>query len=206
MNAADSPTLYWIGVAAALFLTAPALFSILKRSAARTDPRRWFAIHVAGSCIGAVLAIIHSGGNFGEPPALLLLLLLAIIGIGGWIRISQGSRFAGRMAARPYAFAGPDPSRRETLRALIEAKTGLLRSLDPGAPEAEFSPQLVHWLKSPAASLRYMMLVAREREIIGARADAGPVLYWSRWVHMGLGVIFLAGLIVHIVVAIWFPD
>lgn len=206
MNAANSQILYWAGVFSAVLLITPVVFSVLKRSAADTDPRKWFTLHVIASCLGAVLAVVHSGGNIGEPPTLLLMLLLAVMGIGAWIRLSQGTLFAGRMAARPKAFTSMDLSRREALRGLIDEKTRLLGLLDPQATEAEFSPQLEHWVRSPARSFHYLRLVGRERDIIGARADSGPRLYWSRWVHMALGSLFVAVLVLHIIVATWFSD
>lgn len=196
----------WIGIAAGLLLSSPVAFSIVKRSAATANPRLWFAIHVVGSGLGAVLALIHSGGNFDEPPALLLLLLAVLIGLGVWIRLANGSRFAMRMGARPLAFVTTDPERRSRLQALLAEKTLLLKTLDPGAREAEFSPLLGHWFTQPISAWRYLLLMEKERNLTGARTDAGILFSWSRRIHMALGALFVAGLIVHILVAIYRMD
>lgn len=193
----------WIGIAAGILLLTPMLFSFLKRSAASANPRSWFAYHVAASSLGAALALVHSGGHFGSPPALLLLLLVMVIALGVWIRWDQGSRFASRMGARPLAFASGNPSMREQLQAVLADKTALLSRLDPDAREAEFSPLPRHWLSSPVLAFRYFRLMELERNLTGVRADAGPVLSWSRRLHIALGTLFLVGLMVHVAVALY---
>lgn len=198
-----SSTLIWIGVAAAISLLAPVAYSLLKRSAADVQPRLWFSVHVIGSFIGACLAVIHSGDQFWSPPGVLLVLLGAIMVLGGWIRLSGGTGFAHRMGARPNAFLGRNVHSRQTLRKLIDDKIDLLDRLEPAASEALFSPQMKHWLDRPILSARYLRLMERERQLSGARRDAGAVTAWSRRVHMGLGALFVAGLAVHIGVALY---
>ena len=193
----------WIGIAAGVLLLSPVLFSLLKRSDASANPRTWFAIHVAASSLGAVLAVIHSGGRFGSPPALLLLLLAVVMALGAWIRLEQGSRFAARMGARPLAFTAPDPPRRDRLQSVLADKEALLEALDPQAREAEFSPLLSHWFSRPLLSLRYFRLMELERNLTGVRTDAGPVLSWSRRLHIALGALFVAGLLLHVAVALF---
>jgi hypothetical protein len=206
MNAAGSPMLYWLGIAAGILLLSPVAFWFVKRSSLQANPRTWFAVHVAASSAGAVLAVVHTGGRFASPPALLVALLAAVIGLGAWILLTRGSRFAARMAARPAAFGMQDPIRRADLGDILDRKTALLADLDPAAREAEFSLLPSHWLRHPHLAFRYQLLSARERNLIGARRDAGFDLAWSRLAHMALGGLFVAGLAVHFVVATWFPD
>ncbi len=198
-----SATLIWIGVAAAMCLLAPVAYSLLKRSAADVQPRLWFSIHVTGSLIGACLAIIHSGGQLLSPPGVLLVLLVATMILGGWIRLTGSTGFAHRMGARPNAFIARNSQNRQTLRELIDAKIDLLGRLEPAASEALFSPQLKHWLDKPLMSARYLRLMEKERQMSGARVDAGALVAWSRRIHMGLGALFVAGLAIHIGVALY---
>lgn len=193
----------WLGIAAGLLLLSPVAFSIAKRSSADANPRLWFAIHVGASGLGAILAILHSNGNFNSPPALLLLLLAIVIGLGTWIRLVCGTGFAACMGARPLAFAAVDPERRGQLRVLLAEKTELLKRLDSQAKEAEFSPLLAHWFAQPTTSWRYLRLMEKERNLIGARRDAGAVLSWSRRLHMVFGALFVVGLSVHVIVAVY---
>ncbi|MEX0343912.1 MAG: hypothetical protein AB3N20_03250 [Rhizobiaceae bacterium] len=198
-----SSTLIWIGVAAAVCLLAPVAYTLLKRSAADVQPRLWFSVHVIGSLAGVCLAIIHSGGQLLSPPGALLVLLGATVILGGWIRLNGSTRFAHRMGARPNAFLGGGLQNRQTLRKLIDDKIELLGRLEPAANEALFSPQLKHWLDKPVLSARYLRLMEKERHVSGARSDAGAVTAWSRRIHMVLGALFVAGLAIHIGVALY---
>jgi hypothetical protein len=93
---------------------------------------------------------------------------------------------------------------KEAIQTIINEKTALLKSLDPSAQEALFSPALKHWLGHPLLSARYQRLADKEAGLVGARQAAGKTLAWSRRIHMLAGALFYLGLIAHVIVVLFF--
>jgi len=115
-------------------------------------------------------------------------------------RISE--LFAGQPAS--FGFGGHPTVDKKQLAELIEQKQSVLNSLDPSANEAVFSPNLSHWLSHPLQTLRYIKLANKESAMVGSRARAGFIMRWWRPAHMTLSLIFLIGMLVHIVVVLFF--
>lgn len=193
--------------AGSLLLLAPLLFLVTKRSGLSASPPAWFIAHVLASMLGCTLIFVHvAGGDWLTPPGLILLALLLLILQGTLLRVIFARGFS-RLFARnclPTGFSAPPQLDKPALRQLIEAKTGLLQQLDPGADEALFSPALKHWLRHPQLSLRYQWLAEREARLVGARAGAGVELGWSRRFHMLLALGFYLGLLAHVIVMLFF--
>ena len=61
------------------------------------------------------------------------------------------------------------------------------------------SHQATAWL-----SFRYQSLADREAGLIGARQAAGTLLAWSRRIHLLAAALFYAGLLIHIVIVLFF--
>jgi hypothetical protein len=197
---AGSAPLYLVGVAGALLLLLPAAFAWAKRSA--VSPRPWFLAHALAGAAGLVLVGVHAAGHWGRPPALLLLLAIALLLQGLRARTKGADKLAGLMASRPQAFEGePD---RTALAELLERKQGLLARLDAAAEEATFSPGPGHWLRRPGLTLAYQRLVRAEAELLGARRAAGLELSRWRQVHMFAGWLLFAGIFVHVVTVTFF--
>ena len=193
--------------AGALLLLAPLLFVIMKRSGLGKSPPAWFVGHVLATLLGGCLIIVHvSAGNWISPPGLVLLLLVLLILQGSLLRVvfARGFSLLFARTSRPSGFAAPSGLDKEALQKLIDAKGALLRSLDPAADEALFSPALKHWLRRPLASLRYQWLAEHEARLVGARASAGRGLRWSRRLHLLAALLFYVGLLAHIVVVLFF--
>ena len=197
---AGSAPLYLVGVAGAALLLVPAAFAWAKRSAG--SPRPWFLAHSLAGAAGLVLVAVHAAGHWGRPPALLLLLAMALLLQGLRARTKGADKLVQVMASRPQAFeGGPD---RAALAQLLERKRRLLVRLDPAAEEATFSPAPGHWLRHPGLTLAYQRLVRAEAELLGARRAAGLELSRWRQLHMIAGWLLFAGIFVHVITVTFF--
>ncbi len=199
-----SPELYLMGVFGAVLLLTAAGFSIAKRGRSAASPVAWFAAHVNLACLGTLCIVIHSAGNFGRPPALLILALLGLAALGVWARIYGARRMAATLGVKRRAFAAPDPALQARLRQLIEQKTALLAGLDAGAAEATFSPNLSHWLSRPLQTWAYLRLVREEEGLIGARQSVGRAQAYWRALHLALAGLFVVGLFIHVITVTFF--
>ena len=132
--------------------------------------------------------------------------MLALIFQGGWMRIIL-TRKMSLLFARNSAqqgFVQPNGLNKAQIQHCIDAKQALLEILEPTASEALFSPALRHWFRHPVLSFRYLRLAEQEADLIGARQQSGFLLQWSRRIHMLLAVLFITGLIAHIVTVLFF--
>lgn len=200
-----SPQLYLTAVMGACLLLVSVLFLFAKRTG-RGSPRIWFIAHVISALVGFVLVVFHAAGSFNEAPALLLLALIGLMGLGVWARMSLSKRMAGTFATKRGGFLPMDAAKTETLRALIDEKTALLARLDPGASEALFSVTLAHWRRRPGLAFAYHRLARREQSLIGARRSVGAAQAWWRSLHMALALVFIVGLASHIVLVTFFAS
>lgn len=187
-----------------VFLLVPLAFTIAKRSGRSEMPNRWFIAHVVASLAGILLVAVHTTGALDRPPALLLLVLLALALSGAVARVRLSRNMAATLGTKARAFAEPDPALKTELRGLIGQKTALLAKLDPGVSEATFSVTLRHWLTSPWRALAYSRLAAKESSLIGARQSVSFAQGYWRPMHMALSWVFIAGLVVHVVVVTFF--
>jgi hypothetical protein len=191
----------------ALLLLTPLLFLLMKRSGRANSPPAWFIAHVLATSLGSCLIFIHvSNGDWLSPPGVLLTLMVFLILQGSLLRVvlSRGFSLLFARSSAPMGFAVPLGLDKNRLQALIDAKVALLGKLDAGADEALFSPALHHWLRQPLSSCRYQWLAEREARIVGARSSVDAGLRWARRIHMLAALGFYLGLIVHIVVVLFF--
>ncbi len=191
----------------ALLLLTPLVFTLMKRSGLAASPPAWFVAHVVATSLGICLVFLHvAAGNWLTPAGLVLLCLVFLVFQGGIMRAFVADEFALLFARTSAAqgFTAPAGLDKTALQAVIDAKTGLLRRLDPAADESLFSPALKHWMRSPWLSLRYQLLAEREAGLVGARASAGGGLRWWRRLHMLIALAFYAGLVAHVVVMLFF--
>lgn len=198
------PGLQLSAIAGGLLLMTPLLFSVTKRSPLSVSPPRWFAAHVLASLAGFVFISLHvSAGRLFSTPGILYLLLLFLILQGIVARVFLSRGFSRQFGSRESSFTVSDATRRE-LAEVIAAKTRLLTRLDPQASEALFSPNLRHATRHPLLTLRYARLVARESRLVGARRRAGrPLSLWRR-LHIAAALLFLSGIVVHVVTVTFF--
>lgn len=199
-----SPALYLAGVAGALLLLVPVAFVAAKRGGGSGNPVSWFNAHVLCSLAGMVLIAIHSGGFLRRPPALLLLALVALAVLGIWARVRGSRQMAATFASKAPAFQPPDAATRERLRALIAEKRRLLARLDPLAGEGTFSVNLPHFLRSPRLAAAYRKLAREESRLLGARRAVPPGQAWWRPLHMALALLFVLGVMIHVVTVTFF--
>ena len=199
-----SPELYIAGVAGALLLLVSMGFVVVKRSGHGSLAPAWFVAHIVCGTLGTVLVLVHSAGFLRRPPALLFLALLGLIFLGVWARVRLSAQMAATFASKQRGFAPVGQDSRVLLAAVIERKRTLLASLDPAAQEGTFSPTLVHWIRSPRASLRYAGLIREENSLIGTRASVGMQQAWWRPLHLALAYVFVLGLLIHIVTVTFF--
>lgn len=191
----------------ALLLLAPLLFVVMKRSGRAASPPAWFIAHVLATSLGSCLVFVHAaGGNWLSPPGVVLILMAFLILQGSLLRVvvSRGFSLLFARSSAPMGFSAPASLDKRALQALIDAKIALLKTLDPAADEAQFSPALKHWLAHPLNSCRYQLLAEREASLVGARASAGFALSWSRRIHMLAALGFYLGLIAHVIVVLFF--
>lgn len=193
--------------AGALLLLAPLLFLVMKRSGLAASPPTWFIVHVLATMLGGTLIFVHvAAGDWLTPPGLVLLLLALLILQGSLLRVifSRGFSLLFARSSLPTGFSAPQGLDKTALQQVIDAKTSLLRTLDPAGEEALFSPALQHWLRRPLSSLRYQLLAEREARMVGARSSAGKELGWSRRIHMLFALGFYLGLLAHVIVVLFF--
>ena len=193
-----SPELYLTGVLGALLCLTPFAFSLAKRSGTSDNPPAWFVAHVLAASVGVALLVIHSGGYVRRPPALLLAGGLFLVLQGAWVRIYLSHKISDVFGGKYGAIIGANTVEKDRLRDFIARKTELLARLDPDADEALFSPTLSHWCRHPALSLRYARLAQAETDLIGQRRAVSPAIAYWRALHIAVALLFLLGLIVHV--------
>lgn len=199
-----SPQLYFAGVAGAVLLFVPAVFALAKRGGMAERPVVWFNAHVLCSLAGVVLIAIHSGGFLRRPPALLFLALAALIALGVFARVRLSRSMSATFASKQPHFPRPDAATRARLAALIAEKRRLLAGLDPQAQEGTFSVNLPHFLRAPRLALAYRRLAAEEARLLGTRRAVSLAQSAWRPLHMALGWIFVAGVLIHVVTVTFF--
>lgn len=199
-----SPELYLVGVLGALLTMTPFAFSLVKRSGASENPPAWFVAHVIAASVGVALLVIHSGGHFGGPPALLLAGGLFLVVQGAWARIFLSHKISGVFGGKYLAIMSAGTVDKERMRAIIAEKRDVLMRLDPAADEALFSPTLSHWCRRPIATLRYARLAREEMGLIGQRKAISPALAYWRALHIAAAFLFLSGMVVHVLTVTFF--
>ncbi|SDM98939.1 hypothetical protein SAMN04487951_101375 [Vreelandella arcis] len=194
-----APWLQLSAMAGGLLLMTPLLFSLAKRSSFSVSPPRWFAAHVLASMAGFVFISLHvAAGRLFSTPGILYLLLLFLIFQGIVARVFLSQQFSRQFGSRESSFTVTHATRRE-LAEVIASKTLLLTRLEPQASEALFSPNLRHAMNYPLLTLRYARLMSRESHLVGARRRAGrPLSMWRR-LHIFAALLFLTGIIIHVV-------
>lgn len=204
MRKAGSAPVYLIGAAGALLLLVAAAFVVAKRTGRGGSPVGWFIAHVVCGNLGFLLVAIHTTGKLDRAPALLLLNLLALMGLGIWARVSASRSMADTFGTKLRGFGTPDATTRAALKAVIEQKTTLLTRLDPQASEATFSVTLPHLVRRPADALAYLKLERAEERLMGARGSVGRAQAWWRALHMALAAAFVIGLLIHVILVTFF--
>jgi len=199
-----TPLLQSLAMAGSFLLLVPFGFSLGKRGGHSTVPNRLFILHVVASLVGIGLVVPHGLAYFDGPPLLMLAGLLLLVITGSIGRIYAAPLFATAFGRKPKPFSPHDAPTKAVLRQIITDKTALLKQLDPEAREALFSVTLSHLLRRPRLALRYMRLARREAELMGARRSLPWIAAYWRPVHILLAWLFLAGLITHIVVVMFF--
>jgi len=191
-------------IIAALLLLVPVGFTLNKRTGAGGSPTRWFVAHVLATVVGTVLAAIHGAAQLDGPPALLLIAIAALVATGVIARVYLSRNMSATFGTKRAAFRAPDENRSAQLHQLIDRKRKKLQDLDPAAEEATFSLTLRHWLCKPHRALAYHQLQSAESRLIGTRQSVGGAQAWWRPLHVALGYILVAGLLVHIITVTFF--
>jgi len=202
--APGSAPLQTSAIIAALLFLVPVGFSVNKRTGAGGPPTRWFIAHVLATLAGTVLAVIHGAARLDSPPALLLLAIVALAATGVIARVYLSRNMSATFGTKRAAFRAPDENRGAQLHKLIDHKRKKLHELDPTADEAIFSLTLRHWLYKPHQALAYHRLQSAESRLIGTRSSVGVAQAWWRPLHVALGYILVAGLLVHIITVTFF--
>ena len=201
---AGGPLLQWVAVGGGLCFLVPFAFSVNKRSGAARRMPASFSAHALAAAAGLILISAHAGaGNMLSPPGLVWLLgaFLALQGL--LARIGLVRRVSAVFASRPQSFAAPDPDMQARIAALIRRKEHILARLEPTASEALFSPNLRHGLRHPVLTLRYALLASREAHLVGRHRAGLLVAFWRR-THVALALLFLVGLLGHVVTVLFF--
>ena len=201
-----------LGVIAGCLMIASLLYLPAKRGGALTTPnRRLVLIHVLVGSVGAGVALAHSRLVVNQPPILVLLAFLGLLGTGLYGRL-VGSQRMGPTFGRGGNPFRPGEGTPEELRAFIEKKRALLARLDPGAREATFTLSLTHWGRHPFRATRYYALSLLERRRMRGLAPAGyqeRMSFFERSWRVGhLVVAWLAilGLLAHVVTTLFFAE
>ncbi len=203
-DAPGSPLLQSSAILGSLLLLVPFAFSLAKRTGHGGPPTRWFIGHVFAAVAGFVLVAIHSAGRLEQFPALLFLAGLALIVSGAVARLRISRDMAATLGSKSSPFRVLEASERDRLRELIGEKTELLTALQPGASEATFSVTLRHCFTAPKLAYGYHKLASEERRIMGTRQSVGRLQAFWRPFHMMVAWLFGLGLVIHVVVVLFF--
>lgn len=195
--------MYLVAVAGALLLLSSLSFVMAKRRDVAA-PKKMLTAHVLAASFGTAFVLIHSTGSITRIPFLLVLTLLALAALGIWARTRAAGRMSATFGRKHRGFATADPTVTQQLRKIIEAKTEILRALDPAASEATFSVAPAHWRRHPRLAWAYWKLAREEEALISARQSVGAAQAWWRPLHMTLAALFVIGLIIHILTVTFF--
>lgn len=197
-----SPLLQSLAILGAGLLVASFVAVLAKRFG--RPGKAGFRAHVGLASAGLACVLAHWRFDVAHLPTLLLVLLAGLVALGVWSRGAGALAMARTFGRKHAAFAAPAPETRARLAALIAEKRARLARLDPRADEATFSVQPRHWLSSPGQALAYRRLCAEELRLTGATASLSPAQRHWRLVHRLLAAAFLAGLVLHVVLVLFF--
>ena len=207
-----SPIGQSLAISAALVLLATFYYLPVRRS----DNGRWSKPamqiwHSLVGTLGVVLAILHSQAALREWSTLVLLAVIGLLATGLYGRVIApqrvGSAF-GRSAV-PYSAAIPPGIVSTSASGVLVAKRQLLKTLDADARESEFILRWHHWTRHPRMALRYHRLAMVERRALArnplsASADIPSLERLWRYFHLVLAVLFVVGLLAHVVTTVFF--
>ena len=166
--------------------------------------KRGFRAHVVLASVGFACVLAHWSFQVFQFPTFLIVALVALVALGLWSRSRGAIQMARTFGRKHAAFAAPEPATRERLKALIAEKRSLLAKLDPTASEATFSLQPKHWLSHPVLARAYQHRCDEELNLTGATAMLSRGQRNWRLLHRLLAWGFLAGLIMHILMVLFF--
>jgi hypothetical protein len=204
LHSPGSPALQSLAILGAALLMVPLAYALAKRSRRTRTPAAWLSAHTLAALAGTLLVSVHAAGRLLEAPALLLLNLIALMGLGLWARVGGARRMADTFASKQHAFAPGDPALRARLAGVLGEKRRLLPVLDADAAEGTFSVTLRHWLEHPGAARRYDALAREEARLMGQRASVSRAQAWWRTLHVLLALTFILGLAVHVALVTFF--
>jgi hypothetical protein len=201
-----------LGVIAGALLLLSLLYLPAKRTEAVATPnRRLVLVHVVLGSVGAAVALAHSRLVVGQPPILVLLAFLGLLGTGIYGRLVASQRLGPTFGRGGHPFR-PGEGTPSDLQAFVERKRALLARLERGAREATFTLTLGHWARHPLRAARYYWLHLRERQRMRALAAAGygERVTWGerlwRVGHLVLAWLAVLGLLAHVVTTLFFAE
>lgn len=202
LSRSGDPLLLTLALIGSLLLIGSVLSACAKRGGRAS--RFFYRLHVWLAASGFLLVAIHSKGSLSRPPALLLAILLGLMLLGYWSRTHGASAMAATFGTKRAGFLPPDEKTRQRLRDIIRHKQQLLTVIDESATEALFSLTPTHWLKNPRAALAYQRAVTHEHSLTGLRQSVNPLQAYWRLLHQFLSIAFVAGLLLHIILVLFF--
>ena len=122
------------------------------------------------------------------------------------MRVWGSQRIAAIFSTKLTAFRGGTKPDKNALREVLVRKQRLLATLDRDAVEATFSPRLRHWIRRPAATLKYARLVSREGALMGAKQSVPRLVAHMRAAHILMALMFWAGLLLHVLLVTFFAE
>lgn len=208
-----SPLGQILGIAAGVLLLGTLRYVVIRRSdRPGEDKPSAQRLHALAGSVGVALALVHSQATLREWSALVLLAALGLFATGLYGRLVAPGRFSDHFGANalPYLASGATTSAPSgESRRRLEHKRRILSTLDPAAREATFVLRLRHWLARPRLAWRYWRLASDERsahrrlpESAVSRAPFAERV-WRRG-HLVLSVLFVIGLVAHILTVLFF--
>jgi hypothetical protein len=201
-----------IGIVAAALMILSLMYLPAKRSDALSVPnRRLVVVHVTLGVVGAAVALAHSRLVVTQPPILVLLAYLGLLGTGLYGRVVASQRLGPGFGRGGHPFQPGAPAPVE-LQALARRKRALLARLDPAALEATFTLRLGHFGRRPLRAARYYVLSLVERQRMRALAAAGyrervgALERLWRLGHLLLAWLAVGGLLAHVATTLFFAQ
>ena len=192
-----------LGLLGAIFSLAAGVYFLVRRNQFFANTKGLFAdFHLLLGCAGVGFILIHAGGTFFGWTGLLTIAITVLFLLGLNLRFFTARQINRIFLSRPYLFFNA-PQNPISLDLIIQDKKALLAQMDPRAVEETFGLRWHDWLRSPAKAVRYFWLVQKEKKWV-RKACGNPPAYLGfslglgRFLHIGLGIGAMIGLLFHL--------
>lgn len=200
-----------LGIVAAVLMLGSISYVLVRRSnSERSKPRAQLLHSLIGS-VGVATAVVHSHVYLREWSAWVVLAAIGLLATGLYGRLLSPQRVGRAFGRKALPFmSAADGFAHLELDDLMKKKQALAAAFgNEQLPERQFVLRLHHWRRHPLLAYRYQGLAAQERRQIArhplcSTASASLPERWWRRAHLFLAVLFVVGVLTHVVTTVFF--